>query len=1032
MVRPEASEGVNDSSTLSSPLFPAGGSANSALPLFVSTQSADCVLLPSGSNVIVTDRKTGAFVSLLGTNDEESTVVGCVRYRGSICGGCGGSHTHTRSPSLDGASTEKDFIIVVRSDGCGAAYSTHDATTHFQKDSPPKPTKFRLLEEEDDDDDASSVVGIASGGNDRIRDRCCLCESSQGAKKGCYFFGLLASVNPSDENRVKLKLFKFSLESLVTGAAPSVEGGLGIVLQRSTACLTTKMNLDKKPSVLDHMPVTIQSTVYNNWDIVCLGVYERAVMYGAECSYSQSQSRSAIAKFSKKKNPVMTVALQGASHSSLTSPVGVVRNDNKDFATGHFKGEIVVWHGAVDSVFNTYNEGVKSSTIQQTLHWHAHPVTALCYSSSFSATSKFLYSGGEEAVLCTWGVEGTASRTLKSALESENGSAAGAGEGSTQSAMSSPVQFIPRISLGGIRGISIENDRAGGVMSVVSSDDSLKVLNTVDQRVSWEIKGVGLARSSGPKSCIVRPSMFEGCHFEGGHFEGGHFEGGHFQGDSQRKAQKKGTDLGGLGGGEGGIRISFDAKRKEFVMAGANGAPGLVCWMGTSQLGGLLSRSQSLDVANWNRVSRKDPDGPRALCPRIANFALSPSGCSLVAVEGALNDGGRGRQVRMDDEILYERCTMKFYGLKGEGGGLKPEGVAPTPHGEMAGVSAVDVFDDAENASPSDRARGLFDRYAGTISAQNKSFRIWKGVATCTNGNGGGGGGSGNNNNNNNNNIDVDWKCLYKVGAPSAMKNRGEGPDTAALCFSSDGSVLAVAFNRQVTLWSLSAVMLCQFLVTHNVQKVGFNSVGDKLFVVSSNRLSCFNTVGTGGATNGNWAYNVSGEIVAACFQKGYVWCSFVFGSKVGEVNGGAPTGTTVCKICENTGKVLKKWKVQGTVSSMATDGFGRVLLTTDGNKIIRLQEGLEGLLVDGGEDQNVGVGEKRKRANETAPTIDLPWSVNGGSETSTSFNNDFKASEKKSGGKKSRLLIDTFKSEALPPVAGGFMRALVIENLVR
>ena len=202
-----------------------------------------------------------------------------------------------------------------------------------------------------------------------------------------------------------------------------------------------------------HQPILLCSTVYNNWDIVCVGVYERVAMFGHECGYSSHTRTSvAIKRFLKKNNPVMSIALQPPSFASQVEPAGTIINDNRDFATGHLSGEIIVWYGGVDSVYKTFQVDAMSSTVCSTLHWHAHPVLALSYSSSYSSTSKFLFSGGEEAVLCTWGVEGTADRNLREEVES----GAVSTDGGTQSARPTPVQFIPRIALGGIVSICVE------------------------------------------------------------------------------------------------------------------------------------------------------------------------------------------------------------------------------------------------------------------------------------------------------------------------------------------------------------------------------------------------------------------------------------------------------------------------------------------------------------------------------------------------------------------------------------------------
>ena len=104
------------------------------------------------------------------------------------------------------------------------------------------------------------------------------------------------------------------------------------------------------------------------------------------------------------------------------------------------------------------------------------------------------------------------------------------------------------------------------------------------------------------------------------------------------------------------MRMALDPRTNKTILSGACGAPGILNWLGDATTKPNSKKptyppsshyvQSSLDVtSNWNRVSRLNPDGPQNLSPRIVNFAISTSGLSIAAVEGVLNDGGRGRKV---------------------------------------------------------------------------------------------------------------------------------------------------------------------------------------------------------------------------------------------------------------------------------------------------------------------------------------------------------------------------------------------------
>lgn len=67
------------------------------------------------------------------------------------------------------------------------------------------------------------------------------------------------------------------------------------------------------------------------------------------------------------------------------------------FATGDSKGNIRMWYCLEDRP-TSKPVGVEKRAQTTTLHWHAHPLSSLC----FTPNGAYLLSGGEESVLVIW------------------------------------------------------------------------------------------------------------------------------------------------------------------------------------------------------------------------------------------------------------------------------------------------------------------------------------------------------------------------------------------------------------------------------------------------------------------------------------------------------------------------------------------------------------------------------------------------------------------------------------------------------
>lgn len=67
------------------------------------------------------------------------------------------------------------------------------------------------------------------------------------------------------------------------------------------------------------------------------------------------------------------------------------------FATGDVKGNIRIWYCLNESL-PVNVRGVEKKTQTTTLHWHAHAVSSI----AFTSNGAYLLSGGEESVLVIW------------------------------------------------------------------------------------------------------------------------------------------------------------------------------------------------------------------------------------------------------------------------------------------------------------------------------------------------------------------------------------------------------------------------------------------------------------------------------------------------------------------------------------------------------------------------------------------------------------------------------------------------------
>ena len=156
-------------------------------------------------------------------------------------------------------------------------------------------------------------------------------------------------------------------------------------------------------------------------------------------SNAGAQERERAAKYLYERD-LVAVAIQ-PSHSS---PI---------VATGDCEGRIILWYNLVGAA----PAGERTSPSRTSLHWHAHAVSTL----AFTGDGNYLLSGGEEAVLVLWQI-GTTEKT-----------------------------FLPRLGAPLCR-ISVSADSLS--FGVTTADNFLRVVDSVDLRVRWNVRGLACAR----------------------------------------------------------------------------------------------------------------------------------------------------------------------------------------------------------------------------------------------------------------------------------------------------------------------------------------------------------------------------------------------------------------------------------------------------------------------------------------------------------------------------------------------------------
>jgi len=386
---------------------------------------------------------------------------------------------------------------------------------------------------------------------------------------------------------------------------------------------------------------------------------------------------NALVHFAKSMKSSHYYSKEQSAFSSMAISPGT-----KDLALGRANGHIEVLDNVFENVANYLTalgrksmdagglEHPEKVTIRRTVHWHAHPVRALAFSSAYGrqkgsmndatfANPTNLLSGGEESVVVTWQLDRNFHK---------------------------PSNFIARVGQGGI--VHMLSCEYSGKIIVFCADNSIQSYNGSNYDRDWAEQGLA----------------------------------------SMALHQGDGKQYGGPS--KGPIIMVKDPITDYPMLTNLPGAPGMVHWYDPKS----ASVVGTLEVAPFNRVSRRDPlSDPHVPAPTVKHMAVGQDGKDMVTVDtvwtentsvGSAYDlsGPQGGITPMNV------CTsIKFWSYAETSKGGKPDrrkrrnGDVPmsyecvssmaAPHGREGEVCALAI---APNGN-----------VACTLSKEEDAFRVW-------------------------------------------------------------------------------------------------------------------------------------------------------------------------------------------------------------------------------------------------------------------------------------------------------------------
>ena len=484
------------------------------------------------------------------------------------------------------------------------------------------------------------------------------------------------------------------------------------------------------------------------------------------------------------------------SNSSICA--AAMSPDGEDIALGYRNGKIDVLTSVLTQAGDYLNAGDDSANrihprdclVSRTLHWHSLPVKVLCYlGMQGSRATPSLLSGGEEAVLVTWTVDRGLNR---------------------------PAHTLPRIAKGCITHLATNShpdSSSNGSTDIVvrTMDNMIQLIQGHNHATRWKVQGLSCSLNE----CEAPVEQIS----------------------SNVKSDTFPAPI-----------IHMDPKSQVPILTRLAGAPGFAHWFDpkSNQVIG------ELEIAPYNRISRKEKYHKAYPRPTITHMVLSNSGNDLITIDTMLSENtGVGNFCKVNsftssgDDLSEEMSfvtNIKFWSWSREmeknavarGKGMPYELIAamPAPHGLANGtVDSLAISPDGTRAC--------------TLSTTEGAFHIWaKGRSSGKN------------------SAAPSWTRLCKIAIPSGYSNTSESErdqNSNKITFSPDGSVLALAFGRHVTLWDhTSATMLNTIHAPEPLTSIQFvRSPLDMILAIGKSSVSVLAPFGNGYLGNAAWSYTL-------------------------------------------------------------------------------------------------------------------------------------------------------------------------------
>jgi len=389
-----------------------------------------------------------------------------------------------------------------------------------------------------------------------------------------------------------------------------------------------------------------------------------------------------------------------------------------------------------------------------------------------------------------------------------------------------PADVLPRLALGGIvhlvmssRDKSIDPRPASGVL-VFCEDNSLQLIESHNKGRIWKSHGLAAMKTS-----TVRPAS-----------------------KSSKSTQIPKARP---------VRIQPDPRsnkqrRSQLVLTGLADAPGLMHWYDPTRER-IVSK---LEVAPFNRISRTEPDEKPLPSPCVTHHSFNGNGSDLITIDEAPTENSLvGSYEQRNGSEYGIVSTIRFW--------VWNDGPAPTRHSQKsARVPYRQIASMTYPHGPKNRVDALALSRDGliacTVSNEEKAFRIWeKDVLPAVVG-------STRDDEEEEDGPTETWTCRYKVAVPAGLSNFSTA--SGGVAFSDDGSILAVAFGRHVSLWDTDeAQLLTSFqdgsgTDIENIQFVNPGLHRDLLLIHCKKGVSMRSPYGENGSTASfqSWTWSVA------------------------------------------------------------------------------------------------------------------------------------------------------------------------------